>query len=239
MTEREALRLLHLDENFSQDQLRLAYRDLVKVCIPSFHSDDKAECPSSASARVSEDTAEEASGVSPSPKSGRSRRQVVVAAVVGAAVGVAVALFAVLREEPAPSTTLSAADVALSVAPQRTATRDSVDAARPESGADLLTAGERGSGQVAATGDAARRRARNVPAAGGVRRLMDGPGVRPRSYVRPAGRTREGRAPIVCGRRTTSRHRARRPLRTAADRGIPVGVARRFQRVDFGSLRST
>ena len=40
MTEREALRLLHLDEGCSQEQLRRAYRDLVKVWHPDrFQSD--------------------------------------------------------------------------------------------------------------------------------------------------------------------------------------------------------
>ena len=40
MTEREALRLLHLDKDCSNDQLRRAYRDLVKVWHPDrFQSD--------------------------------------------------------------------------------------------------------------------------------------------------------------------------------------------------------
>ena len=40
MTEREALRLLHLDKDCSQEQLRRAYRDLVKVWHPDrFQSD--------------------------------------------------------------------------------------------------------------------------------------------------------------------------------------------------------
>ena len=40
MTEREALRLLHLDKDCSKDQLRRAYRDLVKVWHPDrFQSD--------------------------------------------------------------------------------------------------------------------------------------------------------------------------------------------------------
>ena len=172
MTEREALRLLHLDEHFSKEQLRHAYRDLVKVWHPDrFQSDeqlrtraertlqsindayallqDKAASPTSASAPVWQDKPEDTADVPPSPRAKRFGRPLVAAVVIGATAGAALALSAVFREDAVPPSTLSAADVELSVAPRRNAGGDSVGAARPESGADLLTAGGRGTGQVA------------------------------------------------------------------------------------------
>jgi len=199
MTEREALRLLHLDKDCSKEQLRRAYRDLVKVWHPDrFQSDAqlriKAEqtlqsindayallqrrttSPASAFAAGAEDTPESAApspndrppaGVPPSPRTGRFARRLALAATIGAAVGVASALLVVVGwgQEPVPASDAAAADVAatprsadveLSAVPRWPAGRNSDGAARPESGADLLTARERGTGQLSARNATAR-----------------------------------------------------------------------------------
>jgi len=193
MTEREALRLLHLDKGCSQEQLRRAYRDLVKVWHPDrFQSDAqlraKAErtlqsindayaqlqgrttSPASAPATDSDNEPESATarpddhaaaGAPPSPRAGRFARHLVLAAAMGAAVGVALALLAIVRwgQEPAPAAHTAAAEVAatpgladveLNAGPRLPAARKPAGAAQPESGADLLTARGRGTGQVSA-----------------------------------------------------------------------------------------
>ena len=199
MTEREALRLLQLDKDCSKDQLRRAYRDLVKVWHPDrFQSDAqlriKAErtlqsindayallqrgttSPASAFAADSEDKPEsaapwpngrQAAGVPPSPRAGRFGRRLALAAGLGAAVGVVLALLVGVRwgQEPAAGSEAAAAelaapprpsDVDLNAVPRLPAGTFSAAAARPESGADLLTAGERGTGQVSARNATAR-----------------------------------------------------------------------------------
>jgi hypothetical protein len=190
MTEREALRLLHLDEDCSNDQLRRAYRDLVKVWHPDrFQSDAqlrakaertlqsindayallqrRASGPASASAAHAEDESEPAAPrpddraaavVPPSPPTGRFGRRLALAAAIGAALGVTVALLAMVQwGQAAPVSDGAAAEVAaprspsdveLSTVPGVPARESSTGAVRPESGADLLTAGERATGQL-------------------------------------------------------------------------------------------
>jgi len=193
MTEPEALRLLHLDKGCSQEQLRRAYRDLVKVWHPDrFQSDAqlraKAErtlqsindayallqgrttSPASASATDSDDAPKSgpappdyraAAGAPSSPRAGRFARHLVLAAVIGTAVGVALPLLALVRwgQESAPASDAAAteaaatpglADVEVNAGPRLPAARKPADAARPESGADLSTARGRGTGQVSA-----------------------------------------------------------------------------------------
>jgi len=193
MTEPEALRLLHLDKGCSQEQLRRAYRDLVKVWHPDrFQSDAqlraKAErtlqsindayallqgrttSPASASATDSDDAPKSgpappdyraAAGAPSSPRAGRFARHLVLAAVIGTAVGVALPLLALVRwgQESAPASDAAAteaaatpglADVEVNAGPRLPAARKPAGAARPESGADLLTARGRGTGQVSA-----------------------------------------------------------------------------------------
>ena len=196
MTEREALRLLHLDKDCSKDQLRRAYRDLVKVWHPDrFQSDaqlrakaertlqsindayallqgrptspasasaaDSDSKPASATTRQDYRATAAAPPAPPAPRAGRFARHLVVAAAIGAAVGVALALLAIVRwgEEPAPASdavaperaaTPGPADIELNAGPRLPASRKPVGAPPPESGADLLTARGRGTGQVSA-----------------------------------------------------------------------------------------
>ena len=194
MTEREALRLLHLDENCSRDQLRRAYLDMVKVWHPDrFQTDDKlkakaertlqsindayallqARTVSSETAAAADVEQEHPSGharkeyraraaaVSPQPIPTGPTRHLVVAAAVGTILGVVFAGLAIARWnralEPAeigvPDDVAASAeprDVELRAAPRRSAARPRVEAPRPESGHDLLSARGRGAGQVSA-----------------------------------------------------------------------------------------
>jgi len=202
MTEREALRLLHLEDSCSQDELRRAYLDMVKVWHPDRFQTDvhlraKAERtlqvindayallqgrttnPASASAtdsgkepdaatarpeyRAPADAAPPPKATAPSPKAVRPAGRLVLAGAVGAAVGVALGLLAIVKwsEELTPAqasdaaavevpAALEPADVELKAVRRRPAARTPARAARPESGADLLTAQGRGTGQVSA-----------------------------------------------------------------------------------------
>ena len=199
MTEREALSLLHLDKGCSQDQLRHAYLDLVKVWHPDrFQSDArlraKAErtlqhindayallqgrttSPASASATDPDNEPEpatarpahRAAAAAPPPqRAGRFWRHLVLAAAIGATLGVVSALLAFVgwRQEPAPASDAAAAEVAatpgptdvdLNAGPRRPAARKPTGVARPESGADLLTARGQGTGRLSARNATAR-----------------------------------------------------------------------------------
>ena len=197
MTEREALRLLHLDENCSRDQLRRAYLDMVKVWHPDrFETDAKLKAkaertlqsindayallqartvPSETAAAADDAGQEAASGdarkeyraraaaAPPQPAPTGPTRHLVVAAAVGTVLGVVFAGLAIARWnralEPAAIATGAPDDVAASAeprdvelraAPPRSAARPRVEAPRPESGHDLLSARGRGAGQMSA-----------------------------------------------------------------------------------------
>ena len=194
MTEREALRLLHLHEGCSRDQLRRAYLDMVKVWHPDrFQTDSKLRAKAERTlqsindayallqGRTSSSTAapvadaEQAgqpnrarekspanAAASASPAAPRLTRHLVVAAAAGTALGVVFAVVTIVRwngkPEPAPASSAAPvdvsasppADVRLNVEPQRFAARAKADAARPESGSDVLSARGRGTGQVSA-----------------------------------------------------------------------------------------
>ena len=150
MTEREALRLLHLEDGCSQDELRRAYLDMVKVWHPDrfqadVHLRAKAERtlqgindayallqgrttnPASASAtdsgkepeaatarpeyRAPADAAPPPKATAPSPKAERLSGRLVLAGAVGAAVGVALGLLAIVKwsEELTPAQASDAA----------------------------------------------------------------------------------------------------------------------------------
>ena len=189
MTEREALRLLHLNEGCSRDQLRSAYRDMVKVWHPDrFQSDAhlraKAErtlqsindayallqarpAPNGSPAASAEsgkterpNSTRQPSVPSRSPTT-RLPRHLFAAAAAGTGVGVILAVMASGRwnvepDQATPARTVPAeapapTDIALKGArrPRPAASRPA-DVARPESGHDLLSGPERGTGQLSA-----------------------------------------------------------------------------------------
>ena len=201
MTEREALRLLHLDEGCSRDQLRSAYLDMVKVWHPDrFQADAhlrakaertlqsindayallQARPASNGSPAASADggkterpgpradsTRQESRarpGVQPLTPTPTLSRHLLVAAAAGTGVGVILAVMTIARwnVEPEPPTLASTvaaetpappapADIPLNSARRpRPAAGAPVDAARPESGHDLLSARGRGTGQLSA-----------------------------------------------------------------------------------------
>lgn len=201
MTEREALRLLHLEDSYSQDELRRAYLDMVKVWHPDrFQTDvhlrakaertlqvindayallqgrttnpassatDSGKEPEAATARpqyrAPADAAPPPKATAPAPKASGLSGRLVLGGAVGAAVGMALGLLAIVKwsEELTPAqasdaaavevpAALEPADVELKAVRRRPAARTPAGAARPESGADLLTAQGRGTGQVLA-----------------------------------------------------------------------------------------
>jgi hypothetical protein len=195
MTEREALRLLHLDPGCSRDQLRRAYLDMVKVWHPDrFQTDSKLRAKAERTlqsindayallqGRVSSSTAAPVADAEKAGQPDRAReesrahaaasasraaprltRHLVVAAAAGTALGVVFAVATIVRwnvqPEPAPASSAAPlavpappppADVQLNVEAQRFAARAKADAARPESGSDVLSARGRGTGQVSA-----------------------------------------------------------------------------------------